>query len=79
MKRVKAACICQTPHFVLKEGVEHTLAVKTVQEEVAHYKNQLDRSNTKYRIVEESTQPDGSIQIRIIKQYNQCPVGDYLK
>ena len=38
MKRVKAACICQTLHFQLKEDVEHNYAVKLVREEVAHYK-----------------------------------------
>lgn len=30
MKRVKAACICQTLHFLLKEDVEHDYAVKLV-------------------------------------------------
>lgn len=38
MKRVKAACICQTLHFMLKEDLDHTLAVKQVKEEVEHYK-----------------------------------------
>ena len=38
MKRVKAACICQTLHFLPKEDVEHNYAVKLVREEVAHYK-----------------------------------------
>lgn len=37
MKRVKAACICQTLHFMLKEDVEHARAVEQVREEVAHY------------------------------------------
>ena len=48
MKRVKAACICQTLHFLLKEDVEHNYAVKLVREEVAHYKAALDRNQTKY-------------------------------
>ena len=46
MKRVKAACICQTLHFLLKEDVEHNYAVKLVQEEVAHYKATMDRNKT---------------------------------
>lgn len=78
MKRIKAACICQTLHFQLKDDVDHEYAVKAVQEEVAHYKSQMDRNRTKYRIVEEATQPDGSVIVKIIKQYNQSPVGDYL-
>ena len=78
MKRVKAACICQTLHFRLKEDVEHNYAVKLVREEVAHYKATLDRNRTKYKIVEEIPQEDGSILLKVIKQYNACPVGDYL-
>lgn len=53
MKRVKSACICQTLHFMLKEDVEHDYAVRLVKEEVAHYKANLDRNRTAYRIVEE--------------------------
>lgn len=79
MKRVKAACICQTLHFLLKEDVEHDYALKLVQEEVAHYKANLERNRTQYRIVEELPQEDGSIIVKVIKQYNACPVGDYLK
>ena len=79
MKRVKAACICQTLHFQLKEDVEHDFAVKLVREEVAHYKATLDRNQTKYRILEELPQEDGSILVKVIKQYNACPVGEYLK
>ncbi|MDO4297552.1 MAG: hypothetical protein Q4C59_03610 [Lachnospiraceae bacterium] len=78
MKRVKAACICQTLHFLLKEDLGHDYAAKQVQEEVAHYKKTLERNHTKYKIVEESVQPDDSIIIRIIKQYNSSPVGNYL-
>lgn len=79
MKRVKAACICQTLHFMLKEDLEQGLAQRRVQEEVEYYKKGLNRSRAKYRIVEETTRSDGSVVIKIIKQYNQSPVGDYLK
>ena len=78
MKRVKSACICQTLHFMLKEDVEHDYAVKLVNEEVAHYKKTLERNRTQHKIVEEAVQEDGSIMIKIIKQYNSSPVGDYL-
>ncbi len=79
MKRVKAACICQTLHFMLKEDVPHDWAAKQVREEVEHYKRGLERNRTQYRIVEETTQEDGSIIVKVIKQYNTSPVGDYLK
>lgn len=78
MKRVKAACICQTLHFMLKEEIEHELAVRLVNEEVAQYKLGLERNRTKYKIVEEAVQPDGSVIMKIIKQYNQSDVGEYL-
>ncbi len=78
MKRIKAACICQTLHFMLKEDVEQKVAVAKVRDEVAAYKASLDRNRTKYRILEEKTEPDGSVILKIIKQYNGSPVGEYL-
>ena len=78
MKRVKAACICQTLHFMLKDDLGHDYAVKMVKEEVEKYKASLDKNRTKYKLVSEETQPDGSVMIKIIKQYNTSPVGDYL-
>ena len=78
MKRVKAACICQTIHFMLKEDIGHDYAVKLVNEEYEQYKAKLERSHTRYKIVEETVQPDGSIMVKIMKQYNASPVGNYL-
>ena len=78
MKRIKAACICQTLHFQLKEEAGRDYDVKEFRDEVAHYKASLEANRTKYRILEETQQPDGSILLKLIKQYNQCPIGDYL-
>ena len=78
MKRVKAACIIQTLHFLLKEDVPSDYAVKLVNEEVKKYKEQLDKNKTQYKILSEETQADGSIVIEIKKQYNTSPVGKYL-
>lgn len=78
MKRVKAACICQTLHFMLKEDVGHDYAMELVKQEVEQYKKKLDRNHTRYKIIDEAEQPDGSIMVKIIKQYNTSPVGDYL-
>lgn len=63
---------------MLKEDLGHDYAVKMVQEEVAQYKRTLERKHTQYKIVDESEQLDGSIMIKVIKQYNNSPVGDYL-
>ncbi len=78
MKRVKAACICQTLHFMLKEDVAHDWAVRQVEEEVEQYKRSLERNRTQYRIIDKAVQEDGSIIIKVIKQYNSSPVGEYL-
>jgi len=78
MKRIKAACICQTLHFMLKEDLGHDYAVRKAREEVEQYKKSLDKKHTQYKVVEETEQTDGSVIIKIIKQYNTSPVGDYL-
>jgi hypothetical protein len=80
MKRVKYACLEQTLHFMLKEdGISHDAAVRTVKEEVADYKKQLEQSRTKYRIVGEIVESDESVVLKIKKQYAGYECGDYLK
>ncbi len=78
MKRVKAACIIQTLHFLLKEDVGRDYARKMAEEEVMRYKRRLDHSGTKYRILSENTLEDGTIVLEIKKQYNSLPIGNYL-
>ena len=79
VKRIKAACICQTLHFQLKDDLSRDEAARKVREEVAHYKKGLEQNRTAYKLICEETQEDGSVMMKIIKQYNACPVGDYLK
>ncbi|MCI1268411.1 MAG: hypothetical protein LKG21_00730 [Ruminococcus sp.] len=78
MKRIKAACICQTLHFMLKDDVPCDYAKELVKKEVADYKTSLDKHKTVYKIIDESELDDGSVIVKILKQYNQSPVGDYL-
>lgn len=78
MKRIKAACITQTLHFLLKEDVSSDYAKKLVTEEVKKYKDSLNKNKTQYKILSEETQADGSIIIEIKKQYNTSPIGHYL-
>ena len=68
MKRVKAACICQTLHFMLKEDVGHDYAIQLVKEEYENYKKGMDQNKTQYKILEENVQSDGSIVVKLIKQ-----------
>ena len=63
---------------MLKDGEEHLYAVKQVKDEVEKYKRDLERNHTQNKIVEQTEQPDGSIIVKVIKQYNSAPVGDYL-
>lgn len=78
MRRIKAACLQQTVHFQVKEEWKPELAAQAVREEYEHYKKQLERSRTKYQIVEEQPQADGSLMIKIRKQYNSHSWGDYM-
>lgn len=78
MKRIKAACITQTLHFMLKDDFEHNYAMKYVKEEVEKYKRDLEWKGIKYNILREEEQNDGSIIIEIKKQYNSAPVGNYI-
>ena len=79
MKRIQAACICQTLHFFQKDEMSKERNEKYSQEEFEKYKQSLEKSHTEYRVLEEVKQDDGSIIIKVIKQYNNSPVGDYLK
>ena len=65
MKRIKAACLEQTIHFMLKEDLPHDEAVQFVKAEYEHYLAQLERNRTQYRILEKTEQPDGSLLVKL--------------
>ena len=80
MKRVRAACIQQTLVFSQKEnsGLNHGQIVRLNQEEAAIYKASLERAHTRHQILSETTEQDGSIVLKIRKQYNdKVDVGEY--
>jgi len=78
MKRIKAACLEQTVCFMLKEDLPHAEAVRYVQAEYEHYLAQMDRNRTQYRILEKTEQPDGSLLVKLKKQYNSYDCGPYM-
>ncbi|MBD5151630.1 MAG: hypothetical protein HDT16_03835 [Oscillibacter sp.] len=78
MKRIMAACLEQTVHFQLKDGVSTEWAREQVKQEYASYKAQMERRKTLFKILEETEQPDGSLIVKIKKQNNAQPVGSYL-
>lgn len=82
MKRVKAACILQTLVFSQKPemGYSKERALKISLEEVEHYKATLERSKTRYQIVDTTEQEDGSVVVRVRKQYNdKTDVSEYFE
>lgn len=81
MKRVKAACIFQTLFFSQKEdcGLTREQQCRANREEVARYKLTMDRCRTRYQIVEETEQSDGSVLVRVRKQYNDRASGESRK
>lgn len=78
MKRIQAACLHQTIHFKLKDGFSTEANRKQVRQEYENYKAHLEQCRTKYKILDEAAQPDGSLVVKLKKQYNSQPVGDYL-
>ena len=78
MKRIKAACLEQTVQFLLKEDLPHEEAVKYAEAEYAHYLAQMDKNSTAYRILEKSVQPDGSILVKLKRQYNNYNCEPYM-
>ena len=72
MKRVKAACILQTLVFSQKPemGYSKESALKINLEEIERYKKNLERTRTRYQIVDTAEQDDGSITVHVRKQYS---------
>lgn len=82
MKRVKAACILQTLVFAQKDdcGMTREQQLRANHDDVTRYKAALDRSCTRYQITEEAEQADGSVLVRVRKQYNEkADVSEYFK
>ncbi len=64
MKRILEACLEQTIKFEPKEDYEK-------------YKKDLERKSTKYTIIEEIENHE-SITVKLKKQYNCYPCGNYM-
>lgn len=80
MKRIKAACILQTLVFSQKEetGLTAERALQLNRDELAHYQAGLQKTGVRYQITDADEQPDGSIIVRVRKQYNhKADVDEY--
>mgnify|MGYP001638680089 CR=1 FL=1 len=78
MRRVKFACLEQTLHFSLRDTLTPEETNRIVREEFEQYKMDLDRKRVRYKIAGEDVQEDGSLIVRVKKQYNAHDCGDYL-
>lgn len=79
MKRIKYACLEQTIHFELNDGLSQSEAAVIVKKDVESYKTALKRKRIPFQVVDENTLPDGSVMLKIKKQYNSYNCGDYLQ
>ena len=80
MKRVKAACILQTLIFQQKEdcGLSREGILHQNRGEVIRYKQNMDRTHTRYQIIREEELEDGSILVHVRIQYNdKADVSEY--
>lgn len=80
MKRVMAACILQTLVFKQKEdcGLSRNGILNQNRSELERYKQSMDRTHTRYQIISEEEQEDGSIIVHVRKQYNDsADVSEY--
>lgn len=82
MKRVKAACILQTLVFMQKEdcGLGKKSIVEANRREFQLYKQKMEAAHTRYQIVSQEEQEDGSLVVRVRKQYNdKADVREYFQ
>ena len=78
MKRIQSACLGQTSRFSASDDLSPELAAKTVRQEVESYKLSLTRKQVAYKIESETSQPDGSLLVKLKRQYNFYSCGTYL-
>ena len=80
MKRIKSACILQTLVFSQKEDTAHTrdMILSLNRGEFENYKRIMERRGTRYQILDEAEQPDGSLVVHVRKQYgDRVDVSEY--
>ena len=80
MKRVRSACILQTLVFSQNPelGQSREANLKVNRSEIEHYKQTMERAKTRYQILDETEEQDGSIVVHVRKQYNdKADVSEY--
>lgn len=80
MKRIQSACIFQTLMFSQKEenGFSREQALQLNRAEFEQYKTTLERTRTRHQITDVQETEDGSVVVRVRKQYNaKADVAEY--
>lgn len=72
MRRITSACLEQTIRFFDATGVSKP------EDEFEAYKEKLERRRTKYSILDTRKDEDGSLLVKIKRQYNSYNMDDYL-
>lgn len=82
VKRVQSACILQTLVFAQKPewGFSKEREREINREEFTHYKATLEKNKIRHQIDDVAEQEDGSLLVRVRKQYNdKTDISEYFK
>lgn len=71
MKRITSACLEQTIRF-------DTYNDANPKDDLKRFLELMDRKNTKYQVVDQIENSDGSVIIKIKKQYNAYKTDGYI-
>lgn len=71
MRRIMSACLLQTMRF-------DTTKMANPEQDFQAYCHKLDRENIKYVIENQKVEPDGSLVVKVKKQYNAYQTDGYI-
>ncbi|MGN0332490.1 MAG: hypothetical protein ACI4D9_05625 [Lachnospiraceae bacterium] len=70
MEQTETVSIFHTLHFLIEGNVGWDQAKKLAEEEAKKYREYMERSGVKYKILSERTLEDGTIVLEIKEQYD---------
>ncbi|MBE5783139.1 MAG: hypothetical protein E7329_07500 [Clostridiales bacterium] len=79
MKRIENACLEQTLLFSVHEHISLEADREANHQEYAQYKRQMDQKRMKYQVLAEEENADGSLLVKVRRQYNTYPCDQYIK
>lgn len=71
MRRIMSACLLQTMRF-------DTMNNANPEQELECFCQKMNRNKTQYVIVDKKKEPDGSLVVRLKKQYNTYKTTGYM-